>query len=91
MFKIKKGLKINVELNCRKFIGASFTVLLRCGNLSEPILCEIVLTKCLPISMYGVECFLLLVEQKCKLRLAFKTVQLDVFSSCPGILPCVKL
>ena len=59
----------------------SVAVLHRCGNLSEPVLCEIVLTKSLPILMYGVECFSLLIEQKRKLCVA----------SCPGILPGVKL
>ena len=65
---------MNVDLNCRKFLGSLFAVLQRCGNLSEPALCEIVLTKCLPILMYGVECFSLLVEQKRKLCVAFNKV-----------------
>ena len=51
--KSKKGLKINIALNCRNFLGASFAELQMCGSLSEPVLREIVL----PILMYGVEYF----------------------------------
>ena len=44
IFKIKKGLRMNVSLNCRKFLVASLAMLQRCEHLSEPVLCEIVLT-----------------------------------------------
>ena len=54
---LHKGLRVNVDSNCRKFFGASFCISQRFGHLFEPVLCEIILTKCLPILLYGVECF----------------------------------
>ena len=33
-----KGLRVNVDSNCRKFFGASFCILLRFGHLSKLVL-----------------------------------------------------
>ena len=52
MLFYKKGLRINVDYNCRKFLGTSFSILQNCGYMSELVLCEIILTKCLPILTY---------------------------------------
>ena len=54
-------------------------MLQRCGHLSEPVLGEIVLKKCLLISKYGAECFSLLVEQKRKLYEAFNALSGRIF------------
>ena len=42
----QKGLRVNSSINCRKFLGASFSILQRFGHLDEEVLCEIILTKC---------------------------------------------
>ena len=44
-----RGLRIKVDSNCRKFVGTSFCILQRFGHLSESVLCEIILIKCLPV------------------------------------------
>ena len=59
-------------------------------NPSESVLRELVLTKCLLILMYGVECFSLLVEQKRKLCVAFNTVIRHILK-LSQLLPCMKL
>ena len=40
----RKGLRVNIDSNCRKFLDASFSILQRFGHLSEPVLCEIIST-----------------------------------------------
>ena len=50
-----------------------------CTSLSEPVLLEIVLNQYLPILMYGVKCFSLLVEQTRKLCIAFNSVIRCIF------------
>ena len=41
---LHKGLRVNVDSNCRKILSASFCILQRFGHLSEPVLREIILT-----------------------------------------------
>ena len=53
----KKGLRFNVDYNCRKFLGTSFSILQNYGYMRELFQSEITLTKCLPILTYGLECF----------------------------------
>ena len=53
----KNGFRFDTNYNCRKFLCSSFSILQKCGRLSEPVLCEIILTKCLPILTYGLQCF----------------------------------
>ena len=75
------GLRVNVDSNCRKFLGTSFSLLQRFfGHLSEPVLCEIILTKYLPILMYGLECLVLLSEQRRKLCVAFNMLTRHIFN-----------
>ena len=74
-----KGLRVNVDSNCRKFLNASFCILQRFGYLSKPVLCEIILIKCLPILLYVIECFVLLSEQRRKLCVALNTVKRRIF------------
>jgi Reverse transcriptase (RNA-dependent DNA polymerase) len=75
----RNGLKVNVDHNCRKFLGASFSILQRFGYFPETVLCKLILTKCLPILTYGMECFALLSEQRRKLSVAFNTVIRRIF------------
>ena len=77
----RKGLSVNIDSNCRKFLGASFSILKRFGNLSESVLSEIILTKYLPILAKGMECFALLCEQKRKMCVAFNSVNKRIFRS----------
>jgi hypothetical protein len=75
-----KGLRINIEANCRKFLGSAFGIFQKCGYLSEEVLCEIIFTKCLPVLTYGLECFKLLEQQKHKLCVALNTVVRRIFN-----------
>jgi hypothetical protein len=75
----EKELTVDVNVNCRKFLGACFGMFQRCGALSEPVLCELVLKKCLPILVYGTECIRLKTAQKQRLNVAFNTVIRRVF------------
>ena len=75
----QKVLRVYLDSNSRKFLGASFCVLQRFGHLFEPVLCEIILTKCLSSLLYGKECFVLLSEQRRKLCVAFNIVIRRIF------------
>ena len=46
-----------MELKGGQFLNAPFVAIDRYGCLPKPVLCRIVLTKRLPILMYGLECF----------------------------------
>ena len=50
-------LEVNTEVNCRKFFGASFSLLQNCSFLTELVQFHVIFTKCLPILLYGLECF----------------------------------
>ena len=75
----KKGLRVYVDYNCRKFLGTSLSILQNCGNMSEHAPCEIILTKYLPILTYGLECFKLLEYEKRHITVAFNTVIRRIF------------
>ena len=75
----KKGLRVNVDYNCRKFLETLFSILQNCGNMSELVLCEIILTKWLPFLTYGLECFELLEYEKRHITVAFNTVIRRIF------------
>ena len=75
----KNGLRVNTNYNCRKSLCSSFSILQKCGRLSEPVLCKIILTKCLPILTYGLECFNLLNSQRQQITMAFNTVIRKIF------------
>lgn len=75
----RKGSLVNVDHNCRKFFGAAYGVLQRCASLSELILCEIIVRKCLPILLYGLECIVLNSAQRHKLNVAFNNVMRRIF------------
>ena len=75
----------------KKFVGASFAKLQRCGNPSEPMLYEIFLAKRLHVLVYGIECFLLLVEQKRKLCEAFNKLIKRIFKLSRFTSVCVVI
>ena len=75
----KGGLRVNVHVNCRKFLGSSFSILQSCRGFNEQVLCEIILTKCLPILMYGLESFRLLAAERDKVKMAFNCVIRRIF------------
>jgi hypothetical protein len=87
-------LRLNADVNCRKFLGAFFSILQHCGHLSETVLCEIIVTKCLPVLTYGLECFRLLSYQKQKVNVAFNTIirrifKLSRYTSVRDIIMCI--
>ena len=65
VFVTGKRLSVNIDLNCRKFLSASFAIMQKCKYLSEEILCELVQTNCLPILLYGIDSVSLM---KCQIR-----------------------
>ena len=67
---------MNININCRKFLRSSFSILQKCGGLKESVLCEIILTKFLPIPMYGIECFRLLESQRQKIKVLYYLILL---------------
>ena len=75
----KGGLRVNVHVNCMKFLGSSFSILQSCRGFNEQVLCEIILTKCLPILMYGLESFRLLAAERDKVKMAFNCVIRRIF------------
>ena len=79
MVQSERELSVDVNVNCRKFLGACFGMFQRCGALNELILCELVLKKCLPILVYGLECVRLKAAQKQRLSVSFNTVIRRVF------------
>ena len=79
MVQSGRDLTVNVNVNCRKFLGACFGMFQRCGGLSETVLCELVLKKCLPALVYGMECVRLKAAQKQRLSVAFNTAIRRVF------------
>ena len=40
--KAEVNLKVAVDVNCRKFVSASYAISQRCSELSEEILCQII-------------------------------------------------
>lgn len=63
-----KGLRVNVDFNCTKFVCASVGILNRFGYLSEDILYHIILMECLPNSLC------VLGKHRHKLGVAFSAV-----------------
>jgi hypothetical protein len=79
IFKAGKKISVNIDLNCRKFLGSSFALLQKCKFLSEEILCKLVLTNCLPMLLYGIDSVFLKCEQIKRMSVAFNTVFRRIF------------
>ena len=79
VFNAGKKLTVDVNVNCRKFLGASFAILQKCKYLSEEILCKLILTNCLPMLLYGIDSICLKVEQVRKMSVVFNTVFRRIF------------
>ena len=51
----RKELTIDIDDKIKKFNAAAYDVLLNFSDLSETIRCELVVKKCLPILLYGID------------------------------------
>ena len=79
---IRTGVKLQVavDINCRKFLSASYAILQKCAGLSEEILCQIINTRCLPILLYGLESFQLSFVQKRRIKVAYNNIVRRIFN-----------
>ena len=80
VFVAGKKLSVNIDLNCRKFLGTSFAILQKCKYLSEEVLCKLILTNCLPTLLYGVDSVSLMKGQIKRMSVAFNTVFRRIFN-----------
>ena len=65
VFIAGKRLSVNIDLNCRKFLSASFAIMQKYKYLSKDILCKLVRTNCLPMLFFGNNSVSLM---KCQIR-----------------------
>jgi hypothetical protein len=79
VFVAAKKFSVNVDINCKKFLGSAFAILQKCKSLSEEILCKLILTNCLPMLLYGIDSLFLKREQVRKLSVAFNSVFRRIF------------
>ena len=79
LFVSGKKFSVNVDYNCRKFLGSSFAILQKCKYLSEEIVCKLILTNCLPMLLYGVDSLFLRTEQVRKMSVSFNIVFRHIF------------
>ena len=69
-----RHLSVDVDCNRKKFLATAYAILNRCGGLSEEVLMQLITKQCVPILLYGVECFNLSSQQKSKLSVALNSV-----------------
>jgi hypothetical protein len=70
---------IDVEDRVRKFNCSAYSVLLNSNDLSDPVRCEIVVKKCLPVLMYGMGCGHLWSTDMYKMHIAYRKIFRHIF------------
>ena len=72
-------LTIDVEGRIRKFNMAAYDVLLNTSDLNEVIKCELIVTKCLPVLLYGIDGVLITNRDIYKLHITYRKIYRYIF------------
>ena len=78
---MRKGLlTLDVGDRIRKFNISAYDVLLNSADLTEVVRCELIVNKCLPILLYGVEAFKISNNDMYRLHLAYRKISRYIFN-----------
>ena len=69
-----KSFNVDVEINRTKFLATAYAILKRCGAFSEVVKMQLISSQYVPMLLYGMECFNLIVQQKASLSVALRCV-----------------
>ena len=74
------NLTVDVAFNRKKFLSTVYGLFSLIEALSQEIQCQLIILQCLPILLYGLECFLLSFRQLQKISEALNCVFRRIFS-----------
>ena len=75
----KKVLTVDIDERIKKFNGAAYNVLLNTVDLSEPIRCELIVKKCLPVLIYGIDAIKTSQDDVYRLDIAYRQIFRYIF------------
>ena len=61
-----RTLRVDVSVNCTKFLGSVLGILQKCSNISDELKWHVVNHSCLPMLFYGIDSIILCAEQRRK-------------------------